>query len=73
MALSGGGLVKTVSFIEIETLAEASCIVANGEYVGGLLGKTAARRMGRSIYRGFGAMNEALKARAEDLWRQRRG
>jgi hypothetical protein len=59
------GLVKTTRFIEIENLAEASCIIANGEYVGGLLGSSVTRRMGRSIYRGFVAMNEALKERAE--------
>jgi hypothetical protein len=59
------GLVKTVRFIEIEALSETGCIVSNGEYIGGLLGPSAVRRMGRSIHRGFVAMNEALKARAE--------
>lgn len=62
------GLVKTVRFIEIETLAETGCIVCNGEYIGGLMGGSAARRIGRSAYRGFAAMNEALKARAEAAW-----
>lgn len=63
-----GGLVKTVRFIEIESLAEASCIVSNGEYIGGLMGGGVVRRIGRSAYRGYAAMNEALKARAEDEW-----
>ncbi len=60
-----GGLIKTTRYIEIEALAEASCIVSNGEYIGGFLGTSLARRMGRSMHRGFTAMNEALKARAE--------
>lgn len=64
-----GGLVKTVRYIEIEAVSEAGCIVSNGEYIGGVLGGSVVRRIGRSAYRGFLAMNEALKARAEDLWR----
>jgi hypothetical protein len=63
-----GGLVKTTRYIEIEQLAEASCIVANGEIIGGIMGSTAVRRVGGSIRRGFTAMNEALKARAEAQW-----
>jgi hypothetical protein len=63
-----GGLVKTVRFIEIETLAETGCIVSNGEYIGGLMGGGVVRRIGRSAYRGFLAMNEALKTRAEAEW-----
>jgi len=60
-----GGLMKTTRYIEIEQLAERSCIVSNGEIFGGLMGPSVARRLGRAIRRGFVAMNEALKARAE--------
>ena len=67
------GLIRTVRYIEIQSLAEASCIVENGEIVGGLLGPRTAKPMGRTIYLGFTAMNEALKARAELLWSQRKG
>ena len=63
-----GGLVKTVRYIEIEQLAEASCIVSSGEIFGGWLGTSVARQMGRAAHRGFVAMNEALKARAEAAW-----
>jgi len=62
-----GGLVKTVRYIEIEPLAEQSCILANGEIFGGLMGPSVGKQMGRSIHRGFVAFNEALKARAEAL------
>ena len=67
-----GGLVKTVRYIEIEQLAEASCIVSNGEIFGGMMGPSAAKRMGRTIHRGFREMNEALKARAEARWQARK-
>ena len=60
-----GGLVRAIRYIEIEALAPASCIISNGEIVGGLMGQAIARRRGRSIYRGFVAMSEALKAEAE--------
>jgi len=63
-----GGLVKTTRYIEIETLAEASCIVSNGEFFAGVMGPTVVRRMGGSVRRGFAAMNEALKTRAEARW-----
>ena len=63
-----GGLVKTTRYIEIEQLAEESCIVANGEFFAGLMGPSVVRRVGGSVRRGFIAMNEALKARAEAQW-----
>ena len=62
-----GGLVKTTRYLEIEQLAETSCIVANGEIIGGLMGPSVAKQAGRAIHRGFREMNEALKARAEAL------
>jgi hypothetical protein len=67
-----GGLVRTIRYFEIESLAEASCIVSNGEYIGGLMGPRLGKRMSRNIYRAFVEMNEALKARAEALWLARK-
>jgi hypothetical protein len=67
-----GGLVKTIRYFEIESLAEASCIVSNGEIVGGLIGHRMGKRMARTIYRAFSDMNDALKARAEALWQARK-
>ena len=63
-----GGLVKTLRYIEIEQLAEASCIVSNGEFFAGLMGPSVVKRARGSVRRGFIAMNEALKARAEAQW-----
>ena len=68
-----GGMIKTVRYIEITTLSEAGCIVDNGEIFGGLMGPSLGKRMGRSVRQGFQAMNEALKARAEAFWADRRG
>lgn len=65
-----GGLVKTVRYIEIEALAEASCIVSNGEIFGGWMGPAVAKQMGRAIRRGFREMSEALKARAEAAYQR---
>ncbi|HEY8004489.1 MAG TPA: SRPBCC domain-containing protein [Phenylobacterium sp.] len=67
-----GGLVKTTRFFEIESLAEESCIVSNGELFAGMMGPSVGKRMGRAIYRGFVEMDEALKARAELLWQRRK-
>jgi len=66
------GLVRTIRYFEIETLAGAGCIVSNGEIIGGLLGPRVAKQMGRNIHRAFQENNEALKARAEALWQARR-
>jgi hypothetical protein len=66
-----GGLVKTIRYIEIDALSETGCIVNNGELFQGLLAKTALRQVGRAVHRGFAAMNEALKARAEQIWQAR--
>ncbi len=62
----------TTRFFEIESLAEASCIVSSGELFAGMMGPSVAKRMGRTIYRGFAEMDEALKARAEALWAARK-
>ena len=68
----GEGLLKTIRYFEIESLAEASCIVSNGEYIGGLMGPRLGKRMARNIYRAFVDMNDALKVRAETLWLARK-
>lgn len=68
-----GGLIRTLRYIEIAPLAEAGCVVDNGEIFGGLMGPSLGKRMRGPIRRGFLAMNEALKARAEAVWAARRG
>lgn len=62
------GLVKSTRYFEIDRVSEVGCIVSNGEVFKGWLGPSAARRIGHSIWKGFEAMGEALKARAEAEW-----
>ena len=68
-----GGLIKTLRYIEIEALGEANSVVDNGELFGGLMGPSLGKRMGRTVQRGFKAMNEALKERAEAMWAEQKG
>lgn len=67
-----GGFIRTVRYLEIEQLAEQSCIISNGEIFGGMMGPSLARRLGTRIHRGFRQMNEALKAEAERQWQGQR-
>jgi hypothetical protein len=62
------GLIKTIRFIEIDSLDVASCIVSNGELFNGMLVPYLLRGKGGRIRRSFEAMNEALKAEAERRW-----
>lgn len=68
-----GGLVRGTRYVEIEQLAPESCIVSNGEIIGGFLGTRLAPSLGPKIYKAIKAMNEALKEQAEALWRERSG
>lgn len=67
------GAIKTLRYIEIDALAEESCVVDNGEIFSGLMGASLGKRMAGPVRRGFRAMNEALKEQAEALWRTRKG
>ncbi|MBL8770013.1 MAG: SRPBCC domain-containing protein [Phenylobacterium sp.] len=63
-----GGMIRTLRYLEISPLHETGCIVDNGEIFGGLMGPSLGKRVGRSVRQGFQAMNQALKARAEQAW-----
>jgi hypothetical protein len=71
---SMAGLLESVRFLEIEALSETGCIFSNGEIFGGFLGpsRTAVKRQ-RILRKGFTALGEALRDRAEALWRERGG
>ena len=68
------GMIDNVHFLEVEALSEAGCIFANGEIYGGLMGPqgSAVKRRGL-IRQGFTALGEAMRDRAEALWRERGG
>jgi len=65
------GLIRSVRYIEIESMGPANCIISNGEIFQGLLGPSIARRQRRVIREGFTLMGEALAGRAEQLWQAR--
>ncbi len=64
---------ETVRYLEIEKYSDTGCAFSNGEIFSGF----ATRYMGRAQYRpyreAFAAFGEALKDRAEALWRERVG
>lgn len=66
-----GGMIRTLRYIEIEPVSAEGCVVDNGEIFGGFMGPSLGKRMGGAVRRGFRAMNEALKARAESQWAER--
>ncbi|HKR86670.1 MAG TPA: SRPBCC domain-containing protein [Phenylobacterium sp.] len=66
-----GGLIRGTRYVEIEALAPESCIVSNGEIMGGFLGPRLAPSLGPRIYRAIKGMNEALKEKAESMWQER--
>jgi hypothetical protein len=66
-----GGLIRGTRYVEIEQLTDESCIVSNGEIMGGFLGQRLAPSLGPKIYKAIRGMNEALKEKAEAMWRER--
>lgn len=70
MSLSGGFL-RSTRYLEIHTLTENNCIFSNGEQFSGVASWFFPRSLKRSLRQGFVAMGEALKERAEAIWRDR--
>jgi len=68
------GLIENVRFLEVDPLSEVGCIFANGEIYGGFMGPQREAVKRRALIRqGFTAMGEAMRDRAEALWRERGG
>jgi len=63
------GLVRTVRYLEIEAMSETGCIFSNGELFRGLMSGPVLRQMRGALRRGFEALGEAVRDRAEALWR----
>ena len=64
------GWATSVHFLEIETVTKASCFFSNGEVFHGFISKRYGKRYRRAMKRGFAAMSEALKERAEAVWQE---
>lgn len=68
------GLLESVRFFEIDSLSESGCIFSNGEMFGGFLGPArSAVKMRGSLRQAFTTLGEAMRDRAEALWRERGG
>lgn len=68
-----GFMATSLRFIEIEKLSDHGCILANGEIVEGFGARYLSNRDRRAAQRAYEAMNEAIKARAEEMWRRAGG
>jgi hypothetical protein len=67
------GLVRTIRYLEIEAMSETGSVFSNGEVFSGLLGPRVAHGLRASLKRGFADFGEALRDRAEAMWRERAG
>jgi hypothetical protein len=64
-----GGLLRSTRYIEIEALGPANCIFSNGEIYEGFGLRWFSRKRRRTLKAGFTAMGEAVRDKAEALWR----
>ena len=58
-------LMNGVRYFKIQKINEDSCIVTDGEVVGGLLGVATAHVITKGLFKGLQLMNEGLKEQAE--------
>lgn len=65
-----GFMASSLRYVEIDKLSDHGCILANGEIIEGFGARFVPGRERRAAYRAFEAMNEALKVRAEAMWRE---
>lgn len=66
-----GGFVKTVRYLEIENMGQASATFSNGELMIGMLLRLVSRDERRKMRAAFTAMGEAVRDRAEAIWSER--
>jgi len=66
-----GFMASSLRYIEIDKLSEAGCVLASGEILDGWGVRYLSGRRKASAYRAYEAMDEAIKDRAEALWRER--
>jgi hypothetical protein len=67
------GLLRTTRYVEIETLPNGNCIFSNGEIFEGPMIRFLGKRTRKAVKAGFTAMGEALRERAEALWKSEAG
>jgi len=65
------GFVTAIRYLEIESLGATSSTFSNGELFSGLLVRWISAQTRRGLREGFTVMGEAVRLRAEALWRDR--
>jgi len=68
--LAWRGWVQSIRYFEIEELGKTACIFSTGELFDSTAARWYADKHRRAMKKGFAAMSEALKLRAEEVWRQ---
>lgn len=66
-----GGFVTAIRYLEVENMGEANATFSNGELFMGMLVKWISKDERRTLKAAFTAMGEAVRDRAEALWRER--
>jgi hypothetical protein len=64
-----GGLIRSVRYLELETLDNGNCIFSNGEIFQGLAMRLIGKKTQKAIKAGFRAFGEAVRDRAEAAWK----
>jgi hypothetical protein len=67
------GLLRRLRYLEIEALSPQSCIFSNGEIFEGPMRRFIPRAMRRRFKAAFGHLSEAVRDRAEAVWRDAGG
>lgn len=73
LKVARGLMNRSFRYLEIDAVAEQGCIFSNGEIYSGLVGEMAVQSTRGDRFRAFRDLGETLKARAEQLWAERRG
>jgi hypothetical protein len=60
-----GGLIRSIRYIEIETLDNGNCIFSNGEFFEGPAMRLIGKKTQKAIKAGFRAFGETVRDRAE--------
>ena len=68
-----GGLIRSIRYIEIETLDNGNCIFSNGEIFEGPLMSFIPKTLRRAIKTGFTNFGETVRDRAEATWQAQGG
>jgi hypothetical protein len=67
------GWVQSTRYFEIEQLGKSACFFSNGELFDSTVARWYGDKYRRAMKKGFAAMSEALKVKAEAVWQSQQG